>query len=90
MADPEEIDIRFKKEELRAAFDGPAPVANRFIVSIMPDGIRIGFILAKAEEGPFEYSSAVSLNFDDAQALSLLINKMLNLRETGGVEPGKQ
>jgi hypothetical protein len=65
----------YKEEELREAFAGPAPIANKVIVSMGP-AVRISF-LEIDPTGKTYYRTAAALHPFDAIELKNLLIKML-------------
>ncbi len=57
-----------------AAFDGPAVVANRSIVSYGPDGVRIAFL--ERNEGKPHFRTAVQLSWQQTEGLGDLLLKL--------------
>jgi hypothetical protein len=63
--------------ESLVAFSGPAPIANRIIISPYPTGLRIAF-LEQQNTGEAHFRSAVFLSTDSAVALRRLLDHMLS------------
>lgn len=62
-----------------ASFEGPAPAANRFFLTIAPQTARLAFIeMAPDDAGiPPRFRSAVSLSHQDLAQLRDLLNTMI-------------
>lgn len=63
--------------EIRAAFEGPAVYADRFIVTTNQAGLRIGFMETDNRGSPAHFRTAVILSYPDAIELSKLIRSLL-------------
>lgn len=65
------------KDEMKIAFAGPAPLANRFFISITPAGARIAFAEQHGDAEPV-FRSAALLDFSDAYALVDVLKALLD------------
>lgn len=65
-----------ESEEHSASYTVPAPYVNRFWASLTQSGMRISFAEVPPS-GQAHFRSAVLLAYDDALALSTLINEMI-------------
>jgi hypothetical protein len=65
-------------QELLAAYSGPAPGANKFVVTIGQPGVRIAFLETHPElQNKAFFQTAVTLHPYDAIALGRLLAEML-------------
>ena len=65
------------KEELEVAFSGPAPSANRFYVTVGPQGVRLSFIEQVPNSSQNFFRSAAVLSHQDAIQLSEILKELL-------------
>jgi len=74
----ETVEIRgITDEEMVVAFSGPAPLANRFFITIGSSGARIAFAEQVGEKVPPAFRTAVLLPFPDAQSLVEILGALL-------------
>jgi hypothetical protein len=64
------------KEEFLAAYDGPAPWANKVLLTLTPVTGRLSF-LELSSDAPPKFRAAVTTTISDLVALRDLLNKML-------------
>lgn len=66
------------EEELVAAYSGPAPGANKFIITVGQPGVRIAFMEVNPDlPGKAFFQSAVTLHPADAITLHKILAEML-------------
>jgi hypothetical protein len=68
------------KEDIAVAFSGPALLANRSYVSLMPTGVRVAFA-ERPPEGQTVFRTAVSLSFQDAIVLYRILREAVKKPE---------
>lgn len=64
-------------EEIDAVFSGPAPLANRFVATLHPSGVRIAFAEQIIAGGDSFFRTAVVLNYTDAIELYKVLQNLL-------------
>jgi len=64
------------REDLEAAFAGPAPHSNRFFVTLGASGVRIAFTEQNPGIGP-QFRVATIMSYQDAIQLTELLQRLL-------------
>ena len=64
-------------EEIDAVFSGPAPLANRFVATLHPSGVRMAFAEQIVTGGNSFFRTAVVLNYSDAIDLYKVLQTLL-------------
>lgn len=65
------------RSEVAAAFSGPAPLANRFVVTTIGMVARIAFCEQEPGGGPTHFRAGVSLTTSDLAELNQLLTGLL-------------
>lgn len=66
------------EDELARAFEGSAPGANRFIITVGQPGVRIAFLERVPGSSDSRFRTAVTLHPVDAIDLERLLSEMLS------------
>lgn len=64
-------------EEIEIAFDGPAPMANRFYITMMQTVARIAFCEQSPDGTLPRFRSAVSMTVNDMVELNALLTQLI-------------